>query len=399
VIEGALDIGVYGARGIPSTYSGYETFLTVLLPELARRGHQVTMYCRKEFVDDETPFRGVSRRVLPSVRSKSLDTLSHGALSAAAARLRGHDVVLVVNVANAAFCGLGRWTGQPVVLNTDGQEWLRGKWGAIGRRVFHLSATLARHSATALIADCAAMADIYANEFHAPSTVIPYCWTDLPDSDDVAVLERLGVAPGQYACIAGRLVPENNAVEVAEAYIASRMRWPLLVLGAANYDSPVARSLESLAEQDERIRVVGHVSSRGEFATMLRQAGVYLHAHSVGGINPSLVEAMGLGALVYALDTPFNREAVGSAGRIFATCGTDLVQLLDELAEGGAGDTQGSRAAAAERVRTVYAMRPVVDAYEDLLRAAAAADARGTVTLDTPWAARFQRDVLRTAGV
>jgi hypothetical protein len=381
----SLDIGVYGARGIPSTYSGYETFLTVLLPELVRRGHRVTLYCRKKFVDGETPYKGVARRLVASVPSKSLDTLSHGAVSAVAARRRGHEVVLVVNVANAAFCGFGRWTGQPVVLNTDGQEWLRGKWSVVGRRVFHLSARAAQYSATALIADCAAMAAIYAEEFHAPSTVIPYCWSQLPSTDEPGVLEALNVSPGGYACVAGRLVPENNAVAVSEALVASALRLPLLVLGAANYDSPVARSLRALADRDERIRVVGHIANRAAFATVLRNAAVYVHAHSVGGINPSLVEAMGLGARVYALDTPFNREALGPAGRLFASCGDELTALFDELEGGATGDGQHSRAAAVERVQRLYALEPVADAYEALLQAAAAASCRSTVTLETSW--------------
>lgn len=120
-----MNIGVYGSRGIPSTYSGYETFLTVLLPELVRRGHAVTIYCRRDAVPDEPEYQGVRKRFLPSIQTKELGTLTHGALSAVTARARRHDVILVVNPANALFCWAATRTGQPVVLNTDGQEWLR----------------------------------------------------------------------------------------------------------------------------------------------------------------------------------------------------------------------------------------------------------------------------------
>jgi glycosyl transferase family 4 len=381
-----LDIAVYGGRGIPSTYSGYETFLTVLLPELVKRGHRVTMYCRADGEVGETTFRGVERCTLPAVRTKSLETLTHGALSALVARTRGHDVVLVVNVANAAFCSVGRWTGQPTVLNTDGQEWLRGKWGPLGRRMFRLSARIARHGANALISDCAAMADIYATTFHARSTVIPYCWTDLPETDDGAVHARLRVAPGAYVCIAGRLVPENNSIPVVDAYLASDASWPLLVLGAANYDSPVGRGLRARAGGDGRLLVGGHVSDRCEFATIVRHAGLYVHAHSVGGINPSLVEAMGLGAFIYALDTPFNREALGGAAHLFGSFGPELVRLFGGVTAVPAADSARSRDAVAERARTVFAVIPVVEAYEALLLATAAAGRRSTVTITTPWA-------------
>src|SRR3954451_19497438 len=96
-----LNVGVYGARGIPSTYSGYETFLTTLLPALAQRGHEVTMYCRRGQTAQSGRYQGVRRVVLPAIPGKQFNTLSHGAFAAVAARSRRHDVVLVVNVANA----------------------------------------------------------------------------------------------------------------------------------------------------------------------------------------------------------------------------------------------------------------------------------------------------------
>ena len=145
----SLDIGVYGARGVPSTYSGYETFLTLLLPELAANGDRVTIYCRSGEDFDASDWNGVHRTVLPAIPGKNTSTLSHGLVAAVAARAARHDVVLVVNVANAAFCALGRYTGQPVVLNVDGQEWLRGKWGTTARRIFHSSARIAKWCANA----------------------------------------------------------------------------------------------------------------------------------------------------------------------------------------------------------------------------------------------------------
>ena len=93
-----LDIGVYGTRGVPSTYSGYETFLTTLLPELVERGHAVTMYCRTGEGIENGPWRGVDRRVLPALPGKNLNTLSHGLVAGIVARSARHDVVLVVNV-------------------------------------------------------------------------------------------------------------------------------------------------------------------------------------------------------------------------------------------------------------------------------------------------------------
>jgi glycosyltransferase involved in cell wall biosynthesis len=396
-MKAQLDIGVYGGRGIPSTYSGYETFLTVLLPELARRGHRVTMYCRRGAVDEATEYQGVEKRFLPALEGKQSSTMTHGALSAVSARARRHDVVFAVNVANASFALLGRMTGQPVVLNTDGQEWLRGKWGRLARSVFRNSARLARFGATALIADCIAMADVYAEQFGAASTVIPYCWTELVPGAERAVCERLGVAPDGYALIAGRLVPENNAVPVAEAYVASQLPWPLLVLGAANYDSPVKRALLALAESDPRIRLLGHVGDRSEYAALVRGARLYLHGHSVGGINPSLLEAMGVGANIYAYDTPFSREALGGAGRYFPAFGPELTTILDGAAVDPAPRRQAMRQAAADRVRQRFSLEAVADAHEELFQEVVRRGARAKVAMPTLWSEPETTDSVQSA--
>ncbi|MGI9602088.1 MAG: glycosyl transferase family 1, partial [Acidimicrobiales bacterium] len=107
-----MDIGVYGIRGIPSTYSGYETFASVLLPELVERGHRVTAYCRGQKLHES--YEGVHCSYLPSIQTKQLDTLSHGAVATITGRARRHDVLLVMNVSNALFTWLPRLTRQPV---------------------------------------------------------------------------------------------------------------------------------------------------------------------------------------------------------------------------------------------------------------------------------------------
>jgi glycosyltransferase involved in cell wall biosynthesis len=383
-----MDIGVYGARSIPSTYSGYETFLTTLLPALAARGHRVTMYCRATEHPESTLYRGVRRVVLPAVPGKQLNTLSHGAVAAVRARLARHDVVLVVNVANALFCGLARWTGQPVVLNTDGQEWLRGKWGRAARGFFHLSARLSRHSATALVSDCAAMAAIYREEFGADSTVIPYCSPQTAQTPDPGVPARYGVEPGAYYLIAARFNPENNLDHVAAAYAATGRPTPLLVLGTANYDSPVRSRLEVLAREAPQIRLLGHVGDREEFLSLIAHARAYLHSHSVGGMNPSLVEAMHVGALVGALATPFNVETVGAAGLLFDLdgAGDGLPRLLDHIDAMPRDRSEALRAAARERVTLRFDVDAVVAAYESLLAAAVGAPLARSISLRTHWA-------------
>lgn len=385
--KGGIDIGVYGARGVPSTYSGYETFLSLLLPELAARGDRVTMYCRSGETFDATPWEGVRRKVLPAVAGKNSSTLSHGAIAAVAARAARHDVVLVVNVANATFCALSRWTGQPVVLNVDGQEWLRGKWGGAARSVFFRSAQVAGKCANALIADGAAMADIYRDEFRSRTTVIPYCVTTDEWSANEDTVRDAGLEPGKYLLIAGRHNPENNIDLIARRYAESDHPLPLVVLGTANYDSPVTAAITELGERDDRIRMLGHVGDRHAFFDLVHHAAVYLHGHSVGGTNPSLVEAMGVGARIAAFDTTFSRETLGPDAVYF---GLDEPRSLDaaiaSVLDASDADDRRERDAARDRAADRFSVDSVVGAYRDLLHAAARS--RRTTVLTTRWAER-----------
>jgi glycosyltransferase involved in cell wall biosynthesis len=380
----SLDIGVFGARGIPSTYSGYETFLTVMLPELVARGHRVTMYCRRGEVEPVNSYRGVRCVVLPSVRSKQLSTLTHGYIAAGRAAAARHDVLLVVNVGNAGACLISRLLGSRVVLNTDGQEWNRLKWGRVGRSVFLASAHMARHAAAALVADSAAMQDIYRRRFGAESTVIPYCWTEIEPAPPEE-LASFGLEPRKYFVVAGRLTPENNADAIAEAYVATDLPYPLLVLGKANYRSPVSVRLAELARRDSRVVVGGHVGDRRQFALVLREALGYIHGHSVGGINPVLIEAMGCGARIAALETPFNREALGDCGDYFSDPASDLAAALDRIVSEPTTANDARRADGRHRAHGRFSRKAVADAYELLLATAARRDRRSGTSMPTQW--------------
>ncbi|MDJ0769197.1 MAG: glycosyltransferase [Ilumatobacter sp.] len=379
----SLDIGVFGIRDVPSTYSGYETFLGELLPRLVDRGHRVTVYVRGEPGERE-PYRGIRRVRTAAIRSKQLDTLSHSWTAGFAAARARHDVSLVCNVANSLALAALRPFGLRSVLNVDGQEWRRGKWSAAGRAYFRGSAHLARFASRALVTDCRAMADVYRDEFRAASVVIPYPVPEsaAPEPDELApILERWDVVPDGFLFTGGRLVPENNIERIAERYVATEHPYPLLVAGTANYDSPVVRRLDELAGDDPRIRPIGHVDDRRAFAALLAGSRLYLHGHSVGGINPSAVEALAAGANIAAFDTPFNREAIGDAGSVFGLDGS-----FDAVVEAALGDEglPAARERARRRARDWFDLDDITDAYEEILRRAASIRSPRLVTR---WAA------------
>ena len=139
-----MRIAIFGARGIPHTYSGTETFFGELAPRLAARGHEVIVYCRRSlFPERPSSYRGVRLIYRPSIETKNLSTPSHTLICSLDVLFRGVDVMLISNVANAPFCILPRVFGKKIALNVDGVEWKRSKWSAIGRRYFYSNAQLA----------------------------------------------------------------------------------------------------------------------------------------------------------------------------------------------------------------------------------------------------------------
>lgn len=360
-----MRIGVFGARGIPSTYSGYETFLTVLLPALVERGHEVTIYCRSDDAELER-YRGVERIPLRSIKTKQLDTLTHGWVAARRA-LGQHDVVLAVNLANLPAANWLSRRGTPVLINVDGQEWLRGKWGAAAKWYFRYCARRTRVARAVILNDCDAMAAHYLREFGTKSLVANYCWTGIADDLEYAEVEhrlrRFGLTWREFYFVGGRLVPENNIAEIACSLTRNRRRHAVVVAGDANYDSPVMRALLLLKTQSDLVQLVGHIEDRRDFASLLAGARTYVHGHSVGGINPSLLEAMACGAAIAALDTPFNREALGDAGQYFPRP-DDAVSAVFEAQSKKA---ENARRAATSRVHKRFPMERSVVEYEAAL--------------------------------
>lgn len=371
-----LSIGVFGVRDIPSTYGGYETFVTALLPKLVERGHEVAVYGRTK---ETGTFNGVIKRPGRALQSKALETFSHG-VHAAIASFRKHDVLLVMNLANVPALSVLRRLGTPCVLNTDGMEWRRGKWGPTARLAFWLASRMSHKAAGALVFDCRAMADYYKLTVGSIGTVIPYAHISL-----VPTCPPPGVRDKPFVLIAGRHNPENNLAASVRAFLRSGLDVQVVVAGEANYDSPESVELRSFAQNDSRVNLIGHVDDRGEWAWLLQNAAAYIHGHSVGGLNPSLVEAMGLGAFVLALDTPFNREGLGSEGCFFKDFAS-LTALLEEWLSGGREtDRQLERRRVVARAHSIFELDAVVDAYERVLCSAAEAGAGSRVALNTQW--------------
>ena len=354
-----------GTRGVPARYGGFETAVEEVGSRLAAAGHHVTVYCRPSPDDHLRTHLGMHRVVLPALHRRSLETLSHGLLSALhlVTRRTRPDAVLVLNAANAVVLPLLRARGLPVATHVDGLEWQRAKWSGAGQRFYRVAERLAVRWSDALVADAEGIAAYYAAEFGAMTEQIAY---GAPVQEHPAShrLAEVGLEPGGYHLVVARFEPENHVDGLVRAHLASGAVLPLVVVGSAPYASEHVRAIEALA-RDGRVRLLGAVWDEELLDQLYAGAAVHLHGHSVGGTNPSLLRAMGAGAPVVAYDVVFNREVLGEHGVLFTT-EAELGGYLRE-AEADPRTWRARGAALRERAGRCYRWDDVAAAYAAML--------------------------------
>jgi glycosyltransferase involved in cell wall biosynthesis len=256
----------------------------------------------------------------------------------------------------------------PVATHVDGLEWKRAKWSGAGRRYYRAAEALAVRWSDALIADSVGIADYYAAEFGAPTEHIAYGAPRLADPG-TDLLGSVPVEPGKYHLVVARFEPENHVEEIVAGYRSSAAALPLVVVGSAPYAEAYTAAVTAAAGGDPRILLVGGVWDQRLLDQFYASALTYVHGHSVGGTNPSLLRAMGAGTATLAWDVPFNREVLGDSGRFFRSP-AELARLL-EAAEADPAEVavRGARARVeAER----YDWDDVAKRYEQLCQALAA---------------------------
>jgi len=359
-----------GIRGLPSTYSGYETFADALGSRLVQRGYEVLVYCRAPLYEHKPPaYRGMQLVYTPSIESKALSTLSHTWACMADVVRRQTDVILVCNVANGLHLVVPWLLRRKTAINVDGLEWKRPKWRGLGQRYFRFAARSACRMADAIVCDAEAMARVYREEFGAQPVTIAY-GADIAQPSRPDVLRQWGIEPQRYILVLGRLIPDNNADLIVRAFAGVRTKMPLVIVGDANYRSAFVDEVRRLA--DQRVRFVGHVGEPDAVRELFCNAYAYVHGHEYGGTNPSLLSALGAGTCVLALNTPFSREVLaGDYGLYFNKDVQSLQHCLQDVVDNPqVRDAYARRAP--QRIAEAYTWERITDQYEALFRRMAA---------------------------
>lgn len=314
-------VAIIGTRGYPSFYGGFETAVRELAPYLVDHGWRVTVYGREaNLATDRSAFDPrVESVVTRGFDKKSASTLSYGLTACLHARRLRPDVALVMNVANGYWLPILRSAGIPTLVNTDGIEWDRAKWGRLAKKVFHTGARATARYADDLVFDAREIERRWETEFGRSGNFIPYGGSPFPDQPVEPGLTHRG-----YVLIVARFVPENTVREFFAAVPALADSHDVVIVGSSGFGGELDEHAQRLAEEHSRVQWLGHVSDDRRLFALWQHAGAYFHGHSVGGTNPALVQAMALGVPVVARDTVYNREVL-SDGALFVQPDPDSI--------------------------------------------------------------------------
>ena len=335
-----------------------------------QRGHQFTVYCRRNLFADRTPvYEGIHRVFLPTIEHKLFGQVIHGLLAGIHAAGRPYDVVHAQCLTNT-FQSVVPWLiRRNVVINVNGQEWDNPKWPRTLRHVFFKSAvrtTLVM--CREIITDAQGMRDIYQDRYGRESTVIAY-GAELVESKNPAILARYGLEPHGYYLVAARLVPSNQIRTIVEAFNATGAGRVLAIAGAGDIRSAYYQAVRAAAGPN--VRFLGLISDQTHMDELYANAYAYLHGATLGGINSALLRPLGAGCPAIAADTPFNREVLERNDG--ARCGPtwqDAEELRDAIRrfEDDSPLVEGLRAQCRRQIRENFSWDLVADQYEVFYR-------------------------------
>lgn len=358
-----LKIAILGSRGIPANYGGFETFADQLSTRMVELGVDVTVYCEGKSGPDQ--YKGVKLEYVPAPDLGPLTTILFDLRCLWHARKR-FDVVYMLGYGASVFCFIPRLWGTEVWINMDGIEWKRSKWSRIAKMWFKIMEKLAMLTPNRILVDAREVIE-HLKRRHSnipPYNVIPYGAPLCENRADPSVLHEWKLEEKKYFLVVCRLEPENQVLEIMEGFLRSDTVYPLVIVGENSNEIPYARKLMQAANY--RVKFVGTVYEREKLTALRYYSSAYFHGHSVGGTNPSLLEAMGCGNMIVAHDNLFNKEVAGDFAFFFDT-GKEIPDIIGKIEQLTESEREKLSRIARRTIANRYSWEMIVESYLSLL--------------------------------
>lgn len=356
-------IAITGTRGIPASYGGFETFAEEISGRLVKEGFEVMVQC--DYRQDQiTEFNGV--RLFYSRVTKSSNPLLYYA-NGLLRGLKDADIILVTGTGGSVFYFINLFFRKIIITNTDGLESGRMKWSLPKRWYVKLSEYIAVRLSDHLIADSRAVSDYLIKQYpyaERKITVAEY-GAYINKASDQKLLACYGIKPDKYLLVVSRLEPENNLVMILEGYIESETDNQIVIVGPVG-DNDYSRMLKKKYSAPGII-FAGGIWERSILNSLRYNCTAYIHGHSVGGTNPSLLEAMGNGNLIICHDNVFNREVTSGMQFYFSSAG-ELSSVIQHIGIMPENEKEIYRKKSLERISSYYNWETVLKKYSGIFR-------------------------------
>ena len=324
----SLRVAFIGGRGLVSKYSGIESYYEQAGRELARLGHEVTVYCRSYFTPPMNTHNGMRVRRLPTIRSKHLETVVHTLLSTVHAMTSDYDVVHYHCLGPALFSFLPRLVGKKTVVTVQGLDWQRGKWGRIASRILRWGESAAVSSPNATTVVSRTLQEHYRQQHDRDTIYIPNGATPAPRRVARKLIEW-DLIPDNYVLFLGRFSPEKNCHLLIDAFEKLDTNMPLVLAGGSSHSDSYVKNLRT--HESDKIRFLPWVEG-SDLEELLSHAALFVLPSDIEGMSLALLDAMASGVCVLTSDIPENTEVVGNAGFTFQRGNQeDLKHMLNLL--------------------------------------------------------------------
>ena len=309
-----MKIAILGTRGIPNFYGGFEQFAQYLSVALTQKKHDVYVYNSSNHPFQEDSFKGV--KIIhcydPENRIGTIGQFVYDFNCIIDSRKRNFDVILQLGYTSSSIFNF-LFKNTRIVTNMDGLEWKRSKYSKTVQKFLKFAEKLAVDYSDDIVADSLGIKNYLDTKYSLESIYIPY-GADAIQNHNKELLNQFSLKPYQFDMLIARLEPENSIKEIIEGFIDSKTDRKLVVVGSTTtkLGSQIKKNLV-----DNRIIYLEYISDINKLNTLRYYSNLYFHGHTVGGTNPSLLEAMASQALICANNNIFNKSILGNDALYF----------------------------------------------------------------------------------
>lgn len=325
-----MKVAIIGTVGVPANYGGFETLVEQLVRHNKSEDLQYAVYCsKKSYNDKRWVYHGAKTEYI-GLNANGIQSIPYDIISLVKAS-RNSDVILILGVSGCAFLPVFRiFSKKKLVINIDGLEHRRDKWNKWARRFLKFSERKAVKYGNVIITDNKGITDYVMEEYGKTSELIAYggdhVLTNIDESLSKKVLKDYDLEKDGYALAICRIEPENNVHTILEAF--EQAQKPLVFIGNW-HKSEYGRNLSEQYRNSKYIKITPAVYDLNILNVIRSNCSIYLHGHSAGGTNPSLVEAMFFEKPIFAFECVYNRESTENKATYFSSS-EQLVNILND---------------------------------------------------------------------